>query len=164
MKTLLLLRHAKSSWSDGSLPDHERPLNDRGRQAAPQMGRLLAALRLTPDRILSSTAVRARDTANLVARSAGYPGEVEQRRELYHASPEACLAAACSLPETCRSAMIVAHNPGLEELVSQIAGAHERFPTAALAQVELDIASWTDLQGWSQARLVNVWRPKELDG
>jgi phosphohistidine phosphatase len=163
MKTLLLLRHAKSDWSDGSLPDHDRPLNRRGRETAPQMGRLIASLGLTPDRILTSTAVRARDTAELVARSAGYEGEIEHRPDLYHASPHDCLAALGNLPDEIDSAMIVAHNPGLEELVSGLAGNYERYPTAALAQVELDIAAWKDLRDWSQARLVNIWRPKELE-
>ena len=76
MKTLLVLRHAKSSWNDSALKDHERPLNDRGKRDAPRMGQLLNDHKLTPDLIISSTAKRARKTAKKVADSCGYQGEV----------------------------------------------------------------------------------------
>lgn len=163
MKTVLLLRHAKSSWSDGALPDHERPLNERGQQAAPQMGRLLARLQLVPDLILTSTAVRARDTAELVARHSAYQGRLEPRSELYHASPQRCLAVLRDLPNLYTSVMLVAHNPGLEEVVSRISGDEQHFPTAALAQVELPIHSWSEFSDWRQGKLINIWRPRELE-
>ena len=87
MKTLLVLRHAKSSWDDTALDDHERPLNERGRRDGPRMGELVREHRLTPDIIISSDAVRARRTAEAVAKATRYAGEVRLDRLLYLASP-----------------------------------------------------------------------------
>ena len=89
MKTLLILRHAKSSWKDDSLPDHDRPLNKRGKQDAPLVGRLDSRKDLMPDLILSSTAKRARATVELVAEESNYQGEIEYSRDLYAAEAEA---------------------------------------------------------------------------
>src|SRR5688500_2653227 len=92
MKTLLILRHAKSSWDDASLDDHERPLNARGRRDAPRMGDLLRDELLVPDLIITSDAVRAHTTALAVAEAAGYIGPIVVEPRLYHASPEDVLA------------------------------------------------------------------------
>src|SRR3990172_12140295 len=86
MKTLMLLRHAKSSWKDAEVPDHDRPLNKRGKKTAPQMGRLLSTEGLVPDLILSSTAVRARETAKAVAKDSSYKGPTELLDSLYLAT------------------------------------------------------------------------------
>src|SRR5262245_25690191 len=87
MKMLLILRHAKSSWKDEELPDHDRPLNKRGKREAPRMGRLLADHGLLPELILCSTAKRAKKTAARVIKSSGYAGPIEFHRELYAAPP-----------------------------------------------------------------------------
>ncbi|MCA9071607.1 MAG: histidine phosphatase family protein, partial [Planctomycetaceae bacterium] len=92
MKTLFLMRHAKSSWKDESLPDHDRPLNKRGKRDAPRMGQLLLEQGVHPDRWLSSTALRARRTAELLAETLQFAGEIEFRSELYHAEPEQFLS------------------------------------------------------------------------
>lgn len=163
MKTLLILRHAKSSWSDESLPDHERPLNGRGRRDAPRMGELLRAQGLTPDRIISSTALRARTTAEAVAEACGFTGDVETTDDLYHAAPADCLRV---VGERCADedrVLIVAHNPGLQELVTRLTGARQEFPTACLAEVSLPLDDWRDLALDATGTLENIWRPKELD-
>ncbi len=162
MKTLLILRHAKSSWDDPAMADHERPLNTRGRMAAPQIARLLRDEGLLPHHILCSTAVRARQTVELLAEESGYSGPVEYREDLYLASPWRCLAALGELPAACATAMLVGHNPGLEELLQGLTGEEEHLPTAALAQVQLDVAEWGELSTQTRAALVNLWRPKEL--
>lgn len=162
MKTLLILRHAKSSWDDPAMADHERPLNTRGRMAAPQIARLLRDEGLLPHHILCSTAVRARQTVELLAEESGYSGPVEYREDLYLASPWRCLAALGELPVACATAMLVGHNPGLEELLQGLTGEEEHLPTAALAQVQLDVAEWGELSTQTRAALVNLWRPKEL--
>ena len=87
MKTLLILRHAKSSWRDESLVDHDRPLNERGKRDAPRMGRLMRAQDLEPDAVICSTAKRARKTADKAIKASGYETCVELRDELYHAPP-----------------------------------------------------------------------------
>ena len=117
MKTLLILRHAKSSWKNTGLADHDRPLTKRGKRDAPRMGRLLRDENLTPDLIVSSTAKRALDTAEAVAEASGYEGEVESRPEFYMAGPEAYLRALRALSDDYECVMVIGHNPGLEELV-----------------------------------------------
>jgi phosphohistidine phosphatase len=163
MKTLLVLRHAKSSWNDTALDDHERPLNKRGRWDGPRMGELVREHRLTPDIIISSDAVRARRTAEAVAEAARFAGEIVLDPRLYSASPPGILAVLRTVPETnAGTVMIVGHNPGLEELVAQLTGEQEDLPTAALAQIGLPIDRWRDLKLSTHGTLVGLWRPEEL--
>ncbi len=162
MKTLLILRHAKSSWKDDTLPDHDRPLNKRGKQDAPRMGKLLQEKGLVPDLIISSTAKRARKTAEMVAEESGYEGEIQLERDLYAFEPTAYLDELAQIEDHYQIVLIVGHNPGLEELVEQLTGEFARLPTAALAQVSLPVESWSDLDEETQGQLSNLWRPKEL--
>lgn len=162
MKTLLILRHAKSSWKDDTLPDHDRPLNKRGKQDAPRMGKLLQEKGLVPDLIISSTAKRARKTAEMVAEESGYEGEIQLERDLYAFEPTAYLEELAQIEDHFQTILIVGHNPGLEELVEQLTGKFARLPTAALAQVSLPVESWSDLDEETQGQLSNLWRPKEL--
>jgi len=162
MKTLLILRHAKSSWSDPALSDHDRPLNRRGKRDAPRMGELLRREELLPDLIISSTARRARATAEMVAEHSGFEGPLWLERDLYAAGAEEILAVLVTLPDEYTRVMVVGHNPGLEELLETISGDYERLPTGALAQVHLPLARWRDLDEETEGELVNLWRPKEL--
>jgi phosphohistidine phosphatase len=162
MKTVLLLRHAKSSWKDESLPDHERPLNKRGRQAAPQMGALLRQHDLVPDLVLSSSARRARSTAELAIDACGYEGEAEFRDELYAFEADPYLIALSSLAETYQRVLLVGHNPAMEELVEALVGEYQPMPTAALAQIELPIDHWSELANHRNGKLLNLWRPVEV--
>jgi phosphohistidine phosphatase len=162
MKTLLILRHAKSSWKDDMLADHDRPLNRRGKEDAPRMGALLAEEGLIPDVILSSTAKRARSTADTVAESSGYDGEIVYTRDLYHADPESYLYVLRAQPASHESVMVVGHNPGLEELVDVLTGESQRLPTCALVQVSLPLEGWEALTDETEGTLVNIWRPREI--
>jgi|SRR5919108_567703 phosphohistidine phosphatase len=163
MKTLLMLRHAKSSWDDSSLDDHERPLNPRGRRDAPRMGALLRDTRLTPDVIITSDAVRAHATATAVADASGYRGDIMTEPLLYHASPDAIVAVLKSVSNAnAKTLMIVGHNPGLEEFVELMTGESHDLPTAALVQLAVPVAKWRDLTPDTRATLVALWRPKEL--
>ena len=146
MKTLLVLRHAKSSWNEPARDDHERPLNTRGRRDAPRMGGLVREYGLIPDVILSSDAVRARLTAEAVAEAARYAGEILLDPHLYLASPADILSLLRTVRENAESVMIVGHNPGLEKLVEQLTGEWQHLPTAALAQIALPISHWRDLK------------------
>lgn len=163
MKTLLILRHAKSSWKDPDLDDHDRPLNKRGKRDAPRMGQLLDELDLVPDLIISSTAKRARDTAELAAEAAGYADDVCTTQELYHASPWAFIDELRQVSDIHERVMVVGHNPGIEELVEALSDQPEEMPTAALAQITLPLESWQDLSLEAPGQLANIWRPKELD-
>ena len=157
---LLLLRHAKSSWSDPSTTDHERPLNDRGRRTAPRMGRLTRTLDRLPDLVLSSDARRTRETVDLWRTGAEWDGEIQWSSELYHASAETLAAAAASAGPV-RRLMLVAHNPGLEDFATRLAGANVAMPTATLAIFESTVADWSEFAS-TPCRTVGVWRPRAL--
>lgn len=162
MKTLLLLRHAKSSWKDDSLNDHERPLNKRGRKTALVMGEWIKQRGLLPELIVSSTALRAQHTARLIAEHSGFGGELQFNAELYPTTPAGCVSVLRDVGADIDSVMLVGHNPGLEEFVERLTGGFERLPTCALAQLQLPIDAWNEMTAETRAELVNVWRPKEL--
>jgi phosphohistidine phosphatase len=162
VRELFVLRHAKSSHDHPGLDDHDRPLSSRGLRDAPRIGELLGSERTIPDRIVSSTALRARTTAELAAETAGAAAPILDPR-LYGAGPDECLAILREQPDRCRAVMIVGHNPTLEQLVELLTGSAERFPTAALARIRLPIESWADLLPAVRGELVALWRPKELD-
>ena len=162
MKTLLLLRHAKSSWKHPELADHDRPLNKRGKRTAPHIGALLQDEDLIPDLILCSSAVRAHTTALLVAKACAYEGEIKQTRQLYLAEPEDYVELLRQVAEKHARLLVVGHNPGLEALIESLTGEAMAMPTAALAQVELSLKRWSELDTDTDYKLVNVWRPKGL--
>lgn len=162
MKTLLLLRHGKSSWKDKKLSDHDRPLKKRGRAAAQRIGRLLRDLILVPDHILTSSAVRAMETTQLAAKTAEYRGDIETVPALYHADQRTLATIVSHVPNRFASVLIVGHNPDLEEWLAQLIGRAEEFPTAALAQVVLPLDSWLDFSLDTHGELKALWRPNEL--
>ncbi len=162
MKTLLVLRHAKSSWDNENLSDYERPLNKRGKQDAPRMGRLLKENDLTPDLIIASSAERALATAEAVALACDYDREIQLTRRFYLADADAYLEVVQALDDAIQSVMVVGHNPGMEHLVAVLSGQWERMPTAAIAHFQLPITHWRELAEMDEAELVNLWRPKEV--
>lgn len=162
MKTLLLLRHAKSSWENDRLSDFERPLNDRGRRDAPLMGRMIKKHDLIPDRIISSSARRAAHTAELVALDASYDSDIQYTERLYLAEPETYLAIARKTEDSIDTLMLVGHNPGIEQAIELLTGIEDRMPTAALACIRLPINRWVELKAGKGYTLEALWRPKEL--
>jgi phosphohistidine phosphatase len=162
MKTLLLLRHAKSSWKHPELTDYDRPLNKRGRRTAPLIGALLQDENLIPDLILCSSAVRTHHTALLVAKACNYVGEIEQTRKLYLAEPQDYIEVLRKVAEKHACVLVVGHNPGLETLMETLTGEAMAMPTAALAQIELPLRRWGDLDRNAECKLVNVWLPKNF--
>lgn len=162
MKTLLVLRHAKSSWSNDFLSDHQRPLNDRGKQDAPRMGRLLRDEELTPDLIITSSAERALSTAELVALNCDYDNEIAVTRHFYLADPEEYLALLADVDDAYSRVMVVGHNPGMEELVADLTGESVHMATAALAYIQFTIERWRDLTPETVGKLESLWLPKEL--
>jgi phosphohistidine phosphatase len=164
MKTLLILRHAKSSWKHPELSDHDRPLNKRGKRDAPKIGHLLKEKDLVPDLIISSTAVRAEKTAKMVAKASKYKGNVTLTDSLYAAGPDAYIDILRNLQDKYNTVLVIGHNPGVEELVNILSGEEDHImPTCALAHVRLDIQSWSDIvQMTGKGRLVRLWNPHEL--
>jgi phosphohistidine phosphatase len=173
MKTVYILRHAKSDQSDGSISDHDRPLNARGREAAPRMGAYLKAQGYKPDLILCSTARRTAETCELVRPSLG-DITVSFEEGLYLAEARSILERLRRLEDALGSAMVIGHNPGLEELALDLSAApqtpdeeklhrrmREKFATCTLAVIALPAKRWRDLKAGGGA-LVDFMRPKDL--
>jgi phosphohistidine phosphatase len=161
MRTLILMRHAKSSWDDPSLADFDRPLNERGVRTAPLMGDVMRREGLSPDVILSSTANRARQTAESARAAARIAVDPVFDGRIYEASPIALRQVVSEIDDRHGTAMLVGHNPGMEGFVQYLTGRIEPMPTAAIAVIELDISRWRDVSSDS-GRLLRVFRPKEL--
>ena len=167
-KTLILFRHAKSSWA-GNIEDHERPLADRGRRAAPVMAQWLAGKGLKPTVALVSTARRAQETWALVAPELG---KVTKRdvAEIYEAPAGRMLDAIRAVEHSVESLIIIGHNPGMEEVAKLLmkddggeAGARLRgkFPTAGIAVLDLPVDDWTEVEPHI-ADLADFVTPKSL--
>ncbi len=144
MKTLYLVRHAKSSWDDPAISDFDRPLNKRGLRDAPFMGALLARMGEIPEVIVTSPANRAESTARLLAEAFGLPAaKVVGMRPLYVASPGTILGVVRELDDGFTRAMIVGHNPGMTQAAGEIApGTVVHMPTCSIAAFELRVESW----------------------
>ena len=162
MKTLLILRHAKSNWNYPNLPDYDRPLNARGKRDAPRMGKHLREQGLIPDRILTSSAKRARKTASKVAKACGYKGKVKKLDVFYDSVAGIYYETLHALPDKHQCVMVVGHNPTMEQLVRYLTGQIRQMPTAALAHIELPIQRWEALNVDTVGTLVNLWTPKTL--
>lgn len=162
MKTLLIMRHAKSSWKHQGLSDYDRPLNGRGKRDAPRMGEHLRQEELVPDRILTSSAKRARKTASKVAKASGYTGKVKKLEALYDTVPGVYFEILQALPDKYPRVMVVGHNPTMEQLVNYLTGHIKRMPTTALAHIELPIERWEALDLYTKGTLINLWTPKTL--
>jgi phosphohistidine phosphatase len=163
MKTLILMRHAKSSWKHPELKDHERGLNKRGKKEAPQMGTLLKDNELVPQRILTSTAERSRMTAQAVVEAMHYTGDVSYLDTLYMAEPEIYLELLSLMPDEVERILVIGHNPGLEGLLQILSGRVESLPTSAVAYLSLPIRSWKEVRDHEEAgELVALWTPHDV--
>ena len=167
MKQLLLLRHAKSSWDDPELSDHDRPLASRGRRAARLLADHLRREALTPEVVLCSSARRTRETLERIATALGDAATFEVEAELYAASEQRLLERVRALGEEDDCALLIGHNPGLEQLALSLAGAGDalaalrrKYPTGALVTLEFD-GPWREL-GPGDAELVDFVTPKQL--
>jgi phosphohistidine phosphatase len=167
MKRLYLLRHAKSSWDDITLADHDRPLAPRGLRAAKVMAEHLRRGGIAPELVLCSGSKRTRQTLTAIAPGLGERADVQIRSELYAASAADLLEVLCRVPDQVQSVMLIGHNPGIQDLAlslarggPEIARLRSKFPTAALATLELE-GSWRELVPAS-AELVSYVKPKEL--
>ena len=174
------MRHAKSSWAQSGLADHDRPLNKRGNKDAPVMGKMLVERKLVPQRLLYSSANRTVMTAKLLAEQ--FDGEttiggdafdsnsMQSMEDLYLAPWTTYVAQMMQLAETeggskLNSIMFLGHNPGIETLIEKLTGSYESVPTATIAWVEMASDDWGDSENLVLSkgyRLMDVWRPKEL--
>lgn len=147
MRTLVLIRHAKSSWSNPLQSDFERPLNDRGKGEAPEMGKKLKKAGIIPDIIISSTAKRTKQTAKRIAAELGYDEDnIKWEEKLYHCIPSVFEEIAYELSDRIKTAFIVAHNPGITEFVNQLSPAFsiDNMPTCGIVAAKVDTAEWNN--------------------
>ncbi len=168
MKRLFLVRHAKSSWADATLADFDRPLNERGKRAAPTMGKRLRERNIHPDLMVSSPAVRALATCQLMADKLGYDaGKIKTDRALYHASDDQILAVIKRLPnhnDRDEIIFLFGHNPGLTEFTNRLLNVNiENIPTCGVVEATVDINSWAEAD-WGCGKLLSFDYPKKRKG
>ena len=162
MKTLTIVRHAKSSWKDTSLRDRERPLNKRGKRDAPEMGRRIQEAGIRPSLILSSPAVRAWKTAKAIADAINYPREFLQKEEfLYLASVDRILDVIVAQDNNFNNILIVGHNPGFTDFANFLApGLTHNLPTAGVVSVEIDQDDWSLYEKPAARVVLHEWPKK----
>jgi phosphohistidine phosphatase len=147
-KTVLIMRHAKSSWDDSSKMDFDRPLNKRGRKDAPAMGEYLADLGLIPDHIVCSTAERARETILLLAKASGFDkSNIQWNEDLYYDGVEAYLESFRSVPKDAEIVLVAGHNPTVENTVARLSGGSvkRKITTANIACFYTSASAWEDV-------------------
>ncbi|MDX1541859.1 MAG: histidine phosphatase family protein [Geminicoccaceae bacterium] len=170
MRTLCLLRHAKSSWEDPSLDDHDRPLAERGRDAAPRIGAWLRERQIRPDLVLLSSAARTRETWTLTAPSLASSAPTETRADLYLAEPAQLLRVVQETRDAVSTLLLIGHNPGLDRFADSLVSdgkekprrrMRRKFPTAALALITFRVDAWPEVAPGS-GTLEAFVRPKDL--
>jgi phosphohistidine phosphatase len=172
MRRLMLLRHAKSDWSQPGQTDHARSLSPRGRKAAPLIGRYMAEHDLIPDHAIVSPATRTRETFRLVTDGWPHKPPVDFEDLIYEASPADILAAIAQAPASARSLLVVGHNPGFQSSAKLLVGSGDKrarqllvdkFPTGALAVIDFDADDWASIRPGS-GRLECFVTPRALGG
>lgn len=164
-RTLLFMRHAKSSWDDSSLKDFDRPLNKRGRKDAPKMGRYLLSLGLMPERIVSSPALRAKQTVELLSDVAGInQDQIEWDRSLYDNGADAYINAVHRTPSDVETVLVAGHNPTVEQVIERLSSgrADRRVTTANIACFKSTADQWSDV---SEKNTIFKWLvgPKDIE-
>jgi phosphohistidine phosphatase len=162
MKKIFLMRHAKSSWKDSNIPDHDRPLKKKGEKDVKTMGKLLKSKKLGPDVILCSSAARAKETAKIFKDTIKYEGKIEYIDKLYMAEVPDLVSAIQSTPKKAKSVMVIGHNPGLEAFLQMLTGKVETLPTSTIAYISVPIDDWAELNSEVEGKLKKLWRPKDL--
>ncbi len=155
-----VLRHSKSSWENNQT-DFERPLNRRGLETAPRVGKLMRAQKIIPDLIISSPAARAKMTAEIVKKAANFQAKIHFEKRIYEARIENLFEVVSRAPADIGNLLLVGHNPGLEILIESLTGEFQTMPTAALAIIELKIEEWREISP-ACGKLCNLFIPKEI--
>ena len=163
MKTLLLMRHAKSSWKEADLTDHDRPLNKRGKKDVPMMGSLIKEKELVPQKIMFSSALRATETAKMLQDTSGFTGELDCLDSFYLAEPNVYLEPLQSLPDEIERVMVIGHNPGLEGLLQILSGQILPLTAGEVAHLVLPIEHWNEVSLDCEGELVETFSPHTME-
>lgn len=161
MKTLTLIRHAKSSWDDASLNDFDRPLSKRGKNDAPFMAKILKEQGTHPDIILSSPALRARKTAQVFAKELEFEHAITYNEAIYEANVKTLLQIVTSLDKKLSSVFLVGHNPSLNELAAHFLEFNENIVTCGVVEIAFDCQKWSEINSHN-ARLLSFSYPKKF--
>jgi len=163
-KELLLVRHAKSSWDDPYLDDHDRPLNERGLQNAPEMGKRLQGLSIRPEVWISSTALRAITTAEIIAEQVGFPqDQIQRTKDLYHASATELQEIISELDDQIDSVVFFGHNPGVTSLFANLYGLPiDNVPTCGVVHLQFNENTWSAVSSAPPARAYFDFPKNEL--
>ncbi|HEX6889606.1 MAG TPA: histidine phosphatase family protein [Chryseolinea sp.] len=166
MKTLFVIRHAKSSWDASNVDDFERPLNERGKRDAPRMGKRLKEKDIHVDQMISSPAKRAYYTAKKIAKVLNYPkDDIKTDRRLYHADEETILTVVRELKDNRKTVMIFGHNPGLSEFVNSLMDGQQdidNIPTCGVVAFQFDSETWADVN-WGKGKMLFFDYPKSKE-
>jgi phosphohistidine phosphatase len=163
MRTLYLIRHAKSSWDNPGLRDFDRPLNDRGQREAPKMAELLAETGCRPDLLVSSPAKRALTTARVFARQFQIPeAQIQQQPDIYEAHPRDILKIVSALPASAHTALIFGHNPTFTDVANVFSNVWiDNVPTCGIVHIESSAPTW-DAVYEGNSRVIGCYFPKEV--
>jgi phosphohistidine phosphatase len=163
MKTLYLVRHAKSSWKEIDISDKERPLNKRGKHDAPVMGKLMKKMNVQPDVIISSPAIRAFSTAKLIAKEIDYPkSKIELSDNIYMAGSMELFGEVSKSDDKYKSIILVGHNPGITDFLNLICEENiDNMPTCSVACIQFEINSWSKLKN-KKGKLIFFEYPKKI--
>lgn len=168
MKTLYVVRHAKSSWDEPDLSDFDRPLNNRGKRDAPRMGKRLKERDFTPECVISSPARRAHSTAKRICKTLEFDkNKIKTDRRLYHASEETMLSVVQGISNKYHSLMIFGHNPGLTDFVNGLMDEESGFytdnvPTCGIVAFSFEVDSWEEVN-WKKGKVILYDYPKSKD-
>ncbi len=162
MKSVLLVRHAKSSWKDTSLQDFERPLSNRGKEDAREAGKILQERELLPQLIVSSSAVRAKSTVEEITHSSNYTQDIIYLDTFYLAEPIIYVESLRLLDDHMERVMLVGHNPGMEIMLQILSGKVMALPTGAIACLSIPVNHWSELSLDSECELTEFWVPREI--
>jgi len=160
MKKLYMIRHAKSSWSDISLDDFDRPLNSRGKENVKLMGKRLKKQGVSPDIIISSPALRAKTTAKEIAKKLDYSKDIVFKKEIYEAESKTLHTILTRIDDKYSSAFLIGHNPDFNMSAEEYVGFEENIPTCGIVEISFDCDSWAQI-GSDNAKLVSFDYPKK---
>lgn len=160
MKKLYIIRHAKSGLKNSGLDDFERPLSKRGKKDAPFMGSMLKNRGVLPDIIISSPALRAKSTAQIVAKEIGFVKSIVYNNDMYKASVEELYNIVTGISDKNHSAMLFGHNPELNMLVENLVNFNENIPTCGVLEIEFDCKKWSEISS-ENSKLISFDYPKK---
>lgn len=160
MKRLYIIRHAKSAWKNTELDDFLRPLNKRGKVDAPLMGEVLKSKNIMPDIILSSPALRAKTTAQAIAKKIEYPKDIVYDEDIYESTPDTLHRILAKIDDKNSTAFLFGHNPSLNMLADMYVGFNENLPTCGVVEIEFDCDKWSEINH-KNAKLASFYYPKK---